>query len=58
MLVTLQINNETITVSDDTTILKAARKLGILIPSLCYDQRLSVSGACFEKCRFEAIGIH
>jgi iron-only hydrogenase group A len=56
MLVTLQINNEKITVPDDMTILKAARKLGILIPTLCYDQRLSVSGAC-RICVVEVEGL-
>ncbi len=56
MTITLTINNEAITVPEETTILNAARHLGITIPTLCYDPRLSVSGAC-RICVVEVEGL-
>lgn len=44
--VTLQIDGHTVTVPAGTTILKAAERLGIRIPTLCHHPRLSVPGAC------------
>jgi NADH-quinone oxidoreductase subunit G/NADP-reducing hydrogenase subunit HndD len=46
MAVSLTIDNEKVTVREGGSIFRAAQKLGIRIPSLCYDPRLSVSGAC------------
>ncbi len=43
---TITINQETITVSDGTTIIQAAEKLGIEIPRYCYHPGLSVAGSC------------
>lgn len=45
-MVTLTIDNQSVTVPDGTTILNAANKLGIRIPTLCYDPRLTATGAC------------
>ncbi|MBN1684481.1 MAG: iron hydrogenase small subunit [Gammaproteobacteria bacterium] len=44
--VTLTIDDQDITVPTGTTILQAARKVGIHIPTLCYHDDLCVSGAC------------
>lgn len=46
VLVTITIDDQKVTVPDGTTIFEAAKKLGIQIPSLCYDPRLTISGAC------------
>jgi bidirectional [NiFe] hydrogenase diaphorase subunit len=40
------IDDRELTVAEDTTILTAARKLGIWIPTLCYNEALSSSGSC------------
>jgi iron-only hydrogenase group A len=45
-MVTLTIDGHSITVPQGTTILKAAERLGIRIPTLCYHPSLSVPGAC------------
>jgi iron-only hydrogenase group A len=45
-LVTLNIDNETVTVPVGTTILQAAEKLGIFIPTLCFHPKLSLEGSC------------
>ncbi len=55
-MVTLTIDKHTITVPTGTTILQAAQRLGIRIPTLCYDPRLSVSGAC-RICSVEVEGM-
>ncbi len=44
--VTLKINNKTVTCSDDSTVLEAARKAGIHIPTLCYHSDLLPDGVC------------
>jgi len=43
---TLTINQQPITVSDGSTIIQAAQKLGIEIPHYCYHPGLSLAGSC------------
>ena len=45
-VVKLTINDQELEVAAGTTILEAARKLGIDIPTLCFDPELPPSGAC------------
>ncbi|MEW6088431.1 MAG: formate dehydrogenase subunit alpha [bacterium] len=45
-MVTLSINDKEITVEQGTTILEAAKKLDIYIPTLCYHSEMSPFGAC------------
>lgn len=45
-MITLTINDQQIQVEEGTTILEAARALGIDIPTLCYHKALSPYGAC------------
>ncbi len=45
-MVTLFIDGEQITVESGTSVLNAAERWGIRIPTLCYDHRLSPYGAC------------
>ncbi len=49
------IDGKSIEVPEKTTILKAARSLGVDIPTLCYDHRLSPSGRC-KLCAVEVKG--
>lgn len=44
--VTLKIDGHTVTVPKGTTIAKAAERIGIRIPTLCYHPSLSIPGAC------------
>ena len=44
--ITLTIDGNRVTVPEGTTILDAARKLGITIPVLCHHPKLSTTGAC------------
>jgi coenzyme F420-reducing hydrogenase beta subunit len=44
--VTFKIDDMEVTVKDGTTVLQAARKVGIDIPTLCYHQALSPIGSC------------
>jgi len=44
--VTLHIDGKEVTVPSGTTILEAARKIGIRIPTLCYHEDLCVAGVC------------
>lgn len=44
--VNLKINNIPVQVEDGTTILEAARKIGIKIPTLCYLKDINAIGAC------------
>ena len=44
--VTLTINGLQVTVPQGSTILDAARKLGIFIPTLCHDPELTTVGSC------------
>lgn len=46
MAVNLTIDSKEISVPEGTTVLEAARKMGLDIPSLCYDPRLEPFGAC------------
>ncbi len=45
-LVTLTINNQRVEVEAGTTILEAAKKVGIEIPTLCYLEGMHAIGAC------------
>jgi iron-only hydrogenase group A len=45
-MINLTIDQEPIQVPEGTTVLKAAEKLGIHIPRLCYHPNLSLEGAC------------
>lgn len=54
-LVKLTINSREVEVQSGTTILKAAEKIGIDIPRLCYDDDLSPVGAC-RLCMVEVKG--
>lgn len=45
-MITLSINGREITVPQGSTILEAARKAGVYIPTLCYDERVTPYGAC------------
>ena len=45
-MITLTIDDEALQVPAGTTILKAAERLGINIPRLCYHPNLSIEGAC------------
>jgi NADP-reducing hydrogenase subunit HndD len=45
-MVQLTINNQPVEVPEGTTILHAARKMGVRIPTLCYVERLQAIGAC------------
>ncbi len=42
----LEIDDKSIVTENGKTILEAARKAGIEIPTLCYDKRLASFGAC------------
>lgn len=42
----LQINGQQISVAEGTTVLEAARQLGIDIPTFCHDPELTSSGSC------------
>jgi bidirectional [NiFe] hydrogenase diaphorase subunit len=44
--VSLRIDGKEVKVEEGTTVLEAARKIGISIPTLCYDSRLEAYGAC------------
>ncbi|MCQ2602736.1 MAG: [FeFe] hydrogenase, group A, partial [Clostridia bacterium] len=45
-MVRLTINNQKVSVTNGTTIMKAAKKIGIEIPHLCYWEGLNEIGAC------------
>jgi len=45
-LITLVINGKEIGAKEGQTILEAARRVGIHIPTLCYHEAVSASGAC------------
>src|ERR1700753_217534 len=44
--VTLKIDGREVTVRDGSTILRAAKQLGIEIPVLCHDERYDAVGVC------------
>ena len=50
-MVTLTIDNKTVTVPKGTTILEAARQLHIKIPTLCYMKKLNEIASCRICCR-------
>ena len=54
-MVNLRINDRPVTVEDGTSILHAARQLGITIPSLCYLKHVSKVAAC-RVCMVEIKG--
>ncbi len=56
-MVTVTINNRTVQVPENTTILKAAEKAGIEIPYLCYWEGLNEIGAC-RVCVVEVEGFN
>jgi bidirectional [NiFe] hydrogenase diaphorase subunit len=45
-MVKLKIDNRTVEVNEGTTILAAAEKAGVAIPTLCYNEELSPAGVC------------
>ncbi len=54
-MVTLSINGQEVQAEGETTILEAAQKLSIEIPTLCYHEGLAPYGAC-RLCVVEIIG--
>jgi len=54
-LISLMIDNQRVNVEPGTSILEAARSLGIYIPTLCYMKELNVIGAC-RVCLVEVEG--
>lgn len=46
MTLTLKINDIEVTVPKGSTILEAAEKAGVYIPTLCHDKRVTPAGAC------------
>ncbi|NLG66307.1 MAG: 2Fe-2S iron-sulfur cluster binding domain-containing protein, partial [Actinobacteria bacterium] len=52
---TLTIDGQEVTVDPGTTVLEAARSVGIDIPTLCHDPRLEPFGAC-RLCLVEVEG--
>lgn len=55
-MVSLTIDGRNVTVAKDTTILDAAAQLGIRIPTLCWLQKVSPTGAC-RICAVEVEGV-
>lgn len=55
-MINLTINGQNVTAPAGSTILEAARKNGIYIPTLCYDEAVEVYGAC-GLCVVEAEGV-
>lgn len=45
-MVNLTIDGRSVTVEDGTTVMEAAKQVGIEIPNLCYDKSLSPFGGC------------
>jgi NADH dehydrogenase/NADH:ubiquinone oxidoreductase subunit G len=54
-LVSLTINGRTVEVPPGTTILAAAAKMGVEIPTLCYHPNLTASAVC-RLCAVEVVG--
>lgn len=54
-MITLQIDGHKVEVEPGTTILEAARSIGVYIPTLCYMKELNVTGAC-RVCLVEVEG--
>ena len=55
-MVSLTIDGKNVTVAPETTILEAAAELGIKIPTLCWLQKVSPTGAC-RVCAVEIEGV-
>lgn len=55
-MINLTINGQNVTAPAGSTILEAARKNGIYIPTLCYDEAVEVYGAC-GLCVVEVEGV-
>jgi formate dehydrogenase (NADP+) alpha subunit len=55
-MVSLTIDGRNVTVAEETTILDAAAQLGIRIPTLCWLQKVSPTGAC-RICAVEIEGV-
>ncbi len=55
--VQVSIDGEALRVPADSTVLTAAKRLGIEIPTLCYDPRLPVTGSC-RMCMVEEENVH
>ena len=55
-MVSLTIDGSTVSVPEGTTILEAARRIGISIPTLCWLEKVSPTGAC-RICAVEIEGI-
>ncbi|MDE6470347.1 MAG: FAD-dependent oxidoreductase [Eubacterium sp.] len=55
-MINLTINGQSVTAPAGSTILEAARKNGIYVPTLCYDEAVEVYGAC-GLCVVEAEGV-
>ena len=45
-MINLKINGQAVSVPEGTTILEAAKKAGIKIPTLCYLKDINAIGAC------------
>jgi len=55
-IINLEINGIKVEVEQDTTVIEAAKKIGIQIPALCYDPELSLTGSC-RMCVVEIEGM-
>ena len=45
-MITLKVNDIEVTVPRGSTILQAAEKAGVFVPTLCHDKRITPYGAC------------
>ena len=45
-MVELEINETSVKVSEGSTVMEAAEKLGIFIPHFCYHKKLSIAANC------------
>jgi predicted molibdopterin-dependent oxidoreductase YjgC len=54
-LITLRVDGKDVTVGDQATVLDAARKLGVEVPTLCMDDRVDPAGCC-RMCLVEIDG--
>ncbi len=53
--ITLTLNGRTVRVAPGTTLLQAARSIGVEIPTLCYHPNLTANGLC-RLCVVEVVG--
>jgi formate dehydrogenase major subunit len=53
----LRVNGQALEIAEGTTLLHAARSVGVEIPTLCHDERLKPAGAC-RLCLVHVRGIH